>query len=352
MQVVRSQQDMGDTVEAQHVCRLSSLLQRQERVLPLLKSKLAAATRNVRVTGEAHSLENRIRSVEHGVDDYLFSVMDILRESGRASDEGHRGEMYARYVMRAGSRKAQSRLQERERADRIEQMMATGTGRKRRGLKRKALNPTPTLDCVGCGGQGSRFVDSPQAAMVCRRCGLCETFLDCSQACMPFGMMSATPSSEYKRLNHFTELLAQAQGVEKAEVPQEMIERVRHELAARKITDPALITRARVRQYLKRIKCVRVPVPDEAPRPPGGKTCARGWRKRKAEYETRGEVDDRPTKYRKVDGSRYYKHTAQIAIALGGRQEVMIPDRIHQRLCRLVSLFTFCGSLLLLQTEV
>ena len=33
--------------------------------------------------------------------------------------------------------------------------------------------------------------------------------------------------------------------------------------------------------------------------------------------------------------ARYYKHTAQIAIALGGRREVMIPDRIHQRLCRL-----------------
>lgn len=39
--------------------------------------------------------------------------------------------------------------------------------------------------------------------------------------------------------------------------------------------------------------------------------------------------------------ARYYKHTAQIAIALGGRREVMIPDRIHQRLCRLVRLLCF-----------
>lgn len=327
---------MGDTIEAQHDRRLSSLLQRRERVLPLLKSKLAAATEDGRITGEAHSLRQRIHSVEHAVEDYLFSVMDIIRESREASKNGQKGELYARYVMQAGSRKDRTRLWEQQRAEQIEHMMATGTGRKRRGLKRKALNPTPTMDCAGCGGLGTRFVDSPQAAMVCRRCGLCESFLDCSEACMPFGMMSAVPSSEYKRLNHFTELLAQAQGIEKAEVPREMIERVRHELEARKIDDPALITRARVRQYLKRIKCVRVPVPHEVAKPP----CSKPWHKRRAVVkEGKGAegVDERPLKYRVVDGSRYYKHTAQIAIALGGRQEVMIPDRIHQRLCRLVS---------------
>ena len=287
---------VGDTVEAQHALRLASLLKRQERALPHLKSKLAAATEGKRRDGVTHGIERRIHDAEHAVENYLFSVWSILKESGKASTDGRRGEVYADYINTAGSNAARRRLQDREQAEQIERMMATGTGRKRRGLKRKRAETPPSFDCQACGAEASRFVDATAAMMVCKKCGVCETFLDFSQACMPFGSMAAAPSSEYKRLNHFTELLAQAQGIEKAEVPQEMIERVRHELLARKITDPVLITRARVRQYLKRIKCVRVPVTEECPKPPQ----ATAWRgSRRSAAGAKAEVT-----YRKVDGSR------------------------------------------------
>ena len=188
----------------------------------------------------------------------------MLQASGKPESAAKRGQLYRDYVHRAGLREAERRLERADRAERIEQMMHVGVGRKRRGIKRQQRNQTPTFDCGACKGLACRIVDAPQACMVCTRCGVCETFLDLTEAAMPFGTLNTTPSSEYRRLNHFTELLAQAQGKEKAEVPEQVIERVRREIEAHGIKDPALITRARVRRFLKQIKCIKVPCLDEA----------------------------------------------------------------------------------------
>ena len=294
---------MGDTIDSQHERRLERLLAHQEKVVPVLKSKLAAAAARGVSDGHTHTARSRLAVVENEVHDYLFSVMDVIRQAGRAQSDARRGELYAEYVSCAGDCRAAARLRRQQEAEREEQMMHVGRGRKRRGVRRRPQDQTPSHDCRDCKGEACRYVNSKEACMICTKCGVCETFLDLSQATMPFGMASTVPSSEYKRLNHFTELLAQAQGKEKAEVPQEVVDRVRQEIAAHGITDPDMITRARVRHFLKQIKCIKVPVAEDVkvPRIPGRVR----HRKRPRLEEKRESHPPLKPQMKGVNGSRY-----------------------------------------------
>jgi hypothetical protein len=90
------------------------------------------------------------------------------------------------------------------------------------------------------------------------------------------------------------EILSQVQGSEKTQVPDDIIAKVSEELRRHKVTEPKLITRAKVRQHLKRLNL-----------------------------------------------AQFYKHTAQIARRLSGNTEVVIPDSIQRRLRKMVSCFLF-----------
>lgn len=92
--------------------------------------------------------------------------------------------------------------------------------------------------------------------------------------------------------NHLNEILSQVQGCEKTQVPNDIIAKVSEELRRHKVTEPKLITRAKVRQHLKRLNL-----------------------------------------------AQYYKHTAQIARLLSGNTEVTIPESIQRRLRKMVSTF-------------
>lgn len=94
-------------------------------------------------------------------------------------------------------------------------------------------------------------------------------------------------------------------GLEKSEVPEEVVEEVRKVLAIHKVTDMKKVTRALVRKYLRDLTYIKV------------------TRKDGSTYIT--------------EGPKYYKHTSQIAQRISGRQEVVIPPWITRKIRRMFS---------------
>ena len=58
----------------------------------------------------------------------------------------------------------------------------------------------------------------------------------------------------YKRINHFNEWLCQFQGKETTDIPEEVYNKIILEIKKERITNMALITPSKIRQYLKKLK--------------------------------------------------------------------------------------------------
>ena len=89
-------------------------------------------------------------------------------------------------------------------------------------------------------------------------------------------------------------------GLEKSEVPQEVVDEVKKQLTIHKVSDMKKVTRALVRKYLRDLKHIKV------------------TRKDGTTYIT--------------EGPKFYKHTSQIAQRISGRQEVVIPQWITRKI--------------------
>ncbi len=98
---------------------------------------------------------------------------------------------------------------------------------------------------------------STEGVQICEKCGLEEkvliesdkpSFKDCNNENM-------NTSYVYKRLNHFSEWLAQFQAKETTEIPEEVYEKILQEIKKERITNLETLTVKKIRAYLKKIKC-------------------------------------------------------------------------------------------------
>ncbi len=96
-----------------------------------------------------------------------------------------------------------------------------------------------------------------EGIQICEKCSLEEkvliesdkpSFKDCNNENM-------NTSYVYKRLNHFSEWLAQFQAKETTEIPQEVYEKILQEIKKERITNLETLTVKKIRAYLKKIKC-------------------------------------------------------------------------------------------------
>ncbi len=90
--------------------------------------------------------------------------------------------------------------------------------------------------------------------MVCGECGYQELLLVEQNRPILRQPTKETSHFSYKRINHFKEWIAQIQGKESTDIPEEVFEKILGEIKKEKITDPKKITYNKMREILKRLR--------------------------------------------------------------------------------------------------
>jgi len=89
--------------------------------------------------------------------------------------------------------------------------------------------------------------------MVCSKCGYQEILLVEQNKPLYRQSVKETSHFSYKRINHFNEMIAQIQGKESTDIPDEIVAKILNEIKKEKL-DATKITHAKMRELLKKIK--------------------------------------------------------------------------------------------------
>lgn len=108
--------------------------------------------------------------------------------------------------------------------------------------------------CPRCDGVVPLKLVAAKAIVTCTQCGYCCSYIDATSSAVSFGDDIEFANFSYKRINHFSEWLANVQGIETYEIPKEVLTQVCDELYRQRVTDPNEITFKRVREVLKVLK--------------------------------------------------------------------------------------------------
>lgn len=94
-----------------------------------------------------------------------------------------------------------------------------------------------------------------EATMVCPQCGESRYHQEDSLDALPFGDRNPASESSYSRQTHLAEIVAQVQGIERTDVPDEVIAALRKDLVKHRLLDnPQRVTPDLVKRHLKRLK--------------------------------------------------------------------------------------------------
>jgi DNA-directed RNA polymerase subunit RPC12/RpoP len=92
------------------------------------------------------------------------------------------------------------------------------------------------------------------AIIICDNCGYQELLLVEQNRPILKQNTKDTSHFSYKRINHFREWCNQVQGKESTDIPDEIFEKILHEIKKEKITDTRSITYNKMREILKRLR--------------------------------------------------------------------------------------------------
>lgn len=108
-------------------------------------------------------------------------------------------------------------------------------------------------ECDACGSL--RVFENPQEGeLVCHDCGNCMPALEWGLSFQDEQNITKITQYSYKRQNHFNEWVQQFQGKETANIPDDIIEKLRYELKKQRVDNVKAITHAKVRGLLKKLR--------------------------------------------------------------------------------------------------
>jgi uncharacterized Zn finger protein (UPF0148 family) len=111
--------------------------------------------------------------------------------------------------------------------------------------------------CGHC-GHAARSVQLQDGYVFCPSCQTVEYILiDHEKPAQKELNASGSGFYAYKRLNHFNEWLAQVQGKETTEIPEDVYDSILFEMKKQKITNAAKLTKKKVREILKKLRIHR-----------------------------------------------------------------------------------------------
>lgn len=106
-----------------------------------------------------------------------------------------------------------------------------------------------------CGGD--LLVDEVASDLVCCECGSCAQYLGDTKANVTYNEeinLIFPTSFSYERMNHFAEWLAQTQGSETTDIPDEVISALKVELKKDRVRMTSEIKASKIKAYLKKLK--------------------------------------------------------------------------------------------------
>lgn len=121
----------------------------------------------------------------------------------------------------------------------------------------KTYNPKVIINkdfdkCQDCGVEMTIY--QSEGFQVCPKCGRQDHIITESDKPSFKDPPPEVSYFAYKRMNHFNECIAQFQGKESTEVPQEVFDKLILEIKKERITNLATLTPLKIRKYLKKLK--------------------------------------------------------------------------------------------------
>ena len=106
--------------------------------------------------------------------------------------------------------------------------------------------------CNSCNNEMS--ICQTDGTLVCTKCGFTKTIVIDTDKKNFKDPPPVVSYFAYQRINHFNELIAQYQGKESTEIPQEVFDKIVIEIKKERITDLSKITPKKIKTYLKKLK--------------------------------------------------------------------------------------------------
>lgn len=185
---------------------------------------------------------------------FSLKAAPILSRASQEQDPCQQ-QLYEEMAVLTDNSEALRRI-EQARKRRIEDAQASHRPHNKRKTRDRGQHQWISEDirCSGCGASLIHVHSLRQA--VCPQCGRMEDYcIDDSFEGLPFGEREPVSVSSYSRQTHMAELLAQVQGTEQTEVPEEVVEALRKQLKKHRLLDePQQITPVMIRSHLKQLK--------------------------------------------------------------------------------------------------
>ena len=279
------------TVESQHKKKIETFNKRKKE-LPALKRKLTALNKKLKLAGgdeeeinrEIKEVEKNIQNIENNEEifDYYMNVGPLLFQyfDQRNNVSGNTNKITTR--RKGGISDFLNKTREENEQAKLKEMTKKGyTGPKSnmemiRDNKKKTMTRFQMLDdylsktdpnwvrktdetpeknssvehfCEDC--QCLKILLHKESKAVCPKCGIQETVIIESDIPSYKDPPPEMNYFEYKRINHFNELLVQFQAKESTHIPKEVYEMIRNELRKERKTVNDL-NFSRVKRYLKK----------------------------------------------------------------------------------------------------
>jgi len=116
-----------------------------------------------------------------------------------------------------------------------------------------SITENSIANCESCDSTNI-FENTTDGDIVCHDCGYCMVNLEFGLSFQDEQNVTKISQYSYKRQNHFNEWVQQFQGKETANIPDEIIEQLRYELKKQRVDNVKLITHAKVRGLLKKLR--------------------------------------------------------------------------------------------------
>jgi hypothetical protein len=116
----------------------------------------------------------------------------------------------------------------------------------------KNINNPITANCQTCNIPLTCVLQ--EGIMICTMCGYQELLLVEQNRPIYRQTNKDASNQSYKRINHFTEWVNQIQGKESTEIPEEIFEKIVHEIKKEKIKDTHKLSYNKMREILKKLK--------------------------------------------------------------------------------------------------
>lgn len=116
----------------------------------------------------------------------------------------------------------------------------------------KQINDPAVNNCQNCAIPLTCIMQ--EGILICESCGFQELLLVEQNRPIYRQTNKESSNQSYKRINHFNEWVSQIQGKESTEIPEEIFEKIVHEIKKEKLNDTLKLSYNKMREILKKLK--------------------------------------------------------------------------------------------------